>query len=167
MTVLNRALCAALAATSVAGCTLAPDFKLPSLPIPSLWARPAAETQAPPAAELPWRDYFADTRLREIIELALANNRDLRVAALNIERAQAMYRIQRADLFPALDLAGGQNAQRTPADLSQTGQATIGRQYSVTGGVSWELDFFGRIRSLRDQALENYLATEEARRGAQ
>ncbi|MDR1461812.1 MAG: AdeC/AdeK/OprM family multidrug efflux complex outer membrane factor [Azoarcus sp.] len=165
---LNRALCAALAATSVTACTLAPDFKLPGLPIPSSWTTaPAAETQGAPVADLPWRDYFADTRLREIIELALTNNRDLRVAALNIERAQAMYRIQRADLLPALDFAGRQNAQRIPGDLSQTRDAMISRQYSATVGASWELDFFGRIRSLRDQALENYLATEEARRGAQ
>ncbi|MDR2261681.1 MAG: AdeC/AdeK/OprM family multidrug efflux complex outer membrane factor [Azoarcus sp.] len=167
MTPPTRVLYAVLALTAVTGCTLAPDFRLPGLPVPSSWTTPAAETQGAPAAELPWRDYFADARLREIIELALANNRDLRVAALNIERARAMYRVQRAELLPALDLAGRQNAQRTPADLSQTGEVLTSRQYSITAGASWELDFFGRIRSLRDQALENYLATEEARRGAQ
>jgi multidrug efflux system outer membrane protein len=167
MTTLNRALLAALAATSVTGCTLAPDFKLPGLPIPSSWTTPTAETQSTPAADLSWWDYFIDIRLRVIIKLALDNNRDLRVTALNIERARAMYRIQRADLLPAIDLAGRQNAQRVPGDLSQTGEPTISRQYSATVGASWELDFFGRIRSLRDQALENYLATEQAQRGAQ
>jgi len=124
--------------------------------------------QGTAAAELPWRDYFADERLRKVIDLALENNRDLRVAALNIERARAMYRIQRADLVPSLDASGGQSAQRVPEPLSQlpSGESYVTRQYSAALGASWELDFFGRVRSLRDAALENYLATEEAHRSA-
>jgi multidrug efflux system outer membrane protein len=119
------------------------------------------------AAELPWRDYFTDTRLRAIIELALTNNRDLRIATLNVERARAMYRLQRADLVPSVDLAGGQNAQRVPESLSPSGNSTISRQFSATAVTAWELDLFGRIRSLNNQAAESYLATVEARRGAQ
>ncbi|MCL2160675.1 MAG: efflux transporter outer membrane subunit [Betaproteobacteria bacterium] len=163
-----RVLCAALIAAFAAGCTLAPRYERPALPVPSAWETPGSEEAANvAAADLPWRDYFADTRLRTIIELALVNNRDLRIAALNIERARAMYRIQRADLLPSVDLAGGQNAQRVPEAISPTGSAYINRQYSATVGASWELDFFGRIRSQNRQAVELYLATEEARRSAQ
>jgi multidrug efflux system outer membrane protein len=162
-----RTLCVALAAAFAAACTLAPNYERPELPVPSAWPSPSPAATGTVVSDLPWRDYFADPRLREIIEIALANNRDLRIAALNIERARAMYRVQRADIFPALNLSGGQNAQRVPGDLSQTGDPVINRQYNAALGASWELDFFGRIRSLRDQALESYLATEEARRGAQ
>ncbi|MDR2208363.1 MAG: efflux transporter outer membrane subunit [Azoarcus sp.] len=166
MTFPLRVLCAALTAAFAAGCTLTPHYERPALPVPSEWDA-VGGVGATDAAELPWRDYFADTRLRVIIELALTNNRDLRITALNIERARAMYRIQRADLLPSVDLAGGQNAQRMPESISPTGNATINRQYTAAIGTSWELDFFGRIRSLNDQAVETYLATEEARRGAQ
>jgi len=164
-----RVLCAALTATLTAGCTLAPNYERPALPVPSAWETPGSEevTGTAVASELPWRDYFTDTRLRTIIELALTNNRDLRIAALNIERARAMYRIQRADLLPSVDLAGGQNAQRVPESVSPTGDAYVSRQYNATAVAAWELDFFGRIRSLNNQAIETYLATEEARRSAQ
>jgi multidrug efflux system outer membrane protein len=163
-----RVLSAALIAALAAGCTLAPNYERPALPIPSAWDTASGiDSTSTAAAELPWRDYFTDTRLRTIIELALTNNRDLRIATLNIERARAMYRIQRSDLFPSVDAAAGQNAQRVPESLSPTGNATINRQYSAVVGTSWELDLFGRIRSLSNQAVEAYLATEEARRGAQ
>jgi len=163
-----RVLCAALMAAFATGCTLAPNYERPALPVPSAWDMPDSEEgTGTVAAELPWRDYFTDTRLRAIIELALTNNRDLRIAGLNIERARAMYRIQRADLLPSVDLAGGQNAQRVPESLSQTGNAYVARQFSANAIASWELDFFGRIRSLNNQAVELYLATEEARRSAQ
>lgn len=166
-----RTLTLALAAVLGTACsTLAPDYQRPTAPVPASWsmgsAAPAGDGQA--VADLDWRTYFADARLRELIGIALANNRDLRVTALNIEQARAQYRIQRAELFPALGLSGGQSAQRLPGDLTSTGEAQISRQFSTTAGISaWELDFFGRIRSLRDQALQTYLATEEARRSAQ
>ena len=103
-----------------------------------------------------------------MIALALANNRDLRVAALNIEQARAQYRIQRAALFPAIGATGSQNAQRLPGELTSSGEAEINRQYNAMIGFSaYELDFFGRIRSLNAAALEQYLGTEEARRSAQ
>lgn len=161
----------ALAALLAGACTtLAPDYQRPAAPVPTTWpeaALPAAST-APAAADIDWRDYFADARLRELIGIALASNRDLRVTALDIEQARAQYRIQRADLFPAVNLNGGQNAQRLPGDLSNSGEPTISRQFSASVGIAaWELDFFGRVRSLRDQALEAYLATEDAQRSAQ
>ncbi|MCK0506637.1 AdeC/AdeK/OprM family multidrug efflux complex outer membrane factor [Aromatoleum anaerobium] len=171
-----RLLTAALAATVASACsTLAPDYQRPAAPVPASFPQVPDTVSASAAAAdaLPWRDFFAAPGLRELIALALDNNRDLRVAALNIERARAQYRIQRADLFPAIGASGGQNAQRLPADLVRSngggnGDATISRQYSATIGFSvWELDFFGRLRSLNEQALELYLGTEEARRSAQ
>ncbi|QDF95331.1 multidrug transporter [Azoarcus sp. DD4] len=166
-----KTLVIAVAAVLAGACsTLAPDYQRPAAPVAAGWpgevAQPAAGT--PAADEIAWRSFFADQRLRDLIDLALANNRDLRVSALNIEKARAQYQIQRADLFPSIGLSGGQSAQRLPGDLTTTGEPRISRQYSTTVGFSsYELDFFGRVRSLRDQALEQYLATEDARRSAQ
>jgi len=103
-----------------------------------------------------------------VIALTLANNRDLRVATLNIEQARPQSRIQCADLFPAIGATGRQTAQRLPGELTSSGEAEINRQYNAMIGFSaYELDFFGRIRSLNAAALEQYLGTEEARRSAQ
>lgn len=162
-----RTLTIALATVLAGACSLIPEYQRPAAPVPATF--PNAATSASPAADtLAWRDYFADERLRELIELTLANNRDLRVAALNIERARAQYGIQRAALFPAIGATGAESAQRLPGDLRQGGEAGISRQFSATLGFSaYELDFFGRVRSLEEQALESYLGTEEARRSAQ
>lgn len=162
-----------LAAVLLAGCSLAPNYTRPEPPIPTGWpSGPAYEERTDQdggatVAELTWSEFFSDERLRELIGLALENNRDLRESALNIERARAQYRIQRADLFPFLDAAGGYSKQRLP-DTSGFGQALTLEQYSVDLGISsWEADFFGRVRSLKDQALEEFFSTEEARRAAQ
>lgn len=156
------------------GCSLMPDYQRPADPVPAAWpAGPsykadAAAANAQPVSEIQWRDFFADARLRQVVELALANNRDLRVSGLNIERAQAQYRIERAALAPTLNASATENAARTPASLSSTGQSVTGRSYSVGLGVSaYELDFFGRLRSLSEASLQTYLGTEEARRAAQ
>ena len=159
----------------LAGCaTMAPKYTQPALPVPAAWPTGAAykASAAKPgdqaAAEIPWRDFFIAPQLQKVIELALANNRDLRVAILNIEKTRALFQIQRAELFPQIDGTAAGSVQRIPADLSTTGQAVISRQYSVGLGVSaYELDLFGRVRSLKDQALEQFLATEEARRAVQ
>ncbi len=122
----------------------------------------------PAAMELPWREFIPDENLRKVIEAALNNNRDLRLAALNVERARAYYGIQRAELLPSVHGVGSMYKERTPADLSSTGSAYTAERYDVNLGIaSWEIDFFGRIRNLKDTALEQYLATEEARRSAQ
>ena len=163
-----RTLTLALAATLAGACSLIPEYQRPAAPVPAAFSHATPDLAAPAADTLAWRDYFADTRLREVIDLALANNRDLRVAALNIERARAQYGIQRAALFPAIGATGSETAQRLPGDLRQGGEAGINRQFSATLGFSaYELDFFGRVRSLEEQALELYLGTEEARRSAQ
>ena len=156
------------------GCTLAPRYERPAAPVPAEWPAGPAYSEAKAAAsfaaadERPWREFIADPRLWKIIETALDNNRDLRIAALNVERAHAYYGIQRAELLPAVNAIGSGSKERLPADLSRSGTVTTSERYSVNLGViSWEIDFFGRIQSLKDRALEEYLATEQARRGAQ
>ncbi|WP_027896909.1 AdeC/AdeK/OprM family multidrug efflux complex outer membrane factor [Zestomonas thermotolerans] len=157
----------AVAATLLAGCSLIPDYQRPESPVADAYPATVGTTAGESAALLGWREFFRDPALHRLIQIALDNNRDLRTAALNVEAYQALYRIQRADLFPALSAEGGATRQRLPRRLSQTGESTISSQYSAVIGTSWELDLFGRLRSLRDAALEQYLATEEARRSTQ
>jgi multidrug efflux system outer membrane protein len=158
----------------LSGCSMAPNYTRPDAPVAVDWpGGPAYRQQVTTpeqkqAAVIPWRDYFVEPRLQKVIDLALTNNRDLRVALLNIEKARAQYRIQRADLLPTVSGNAGATIQRSPADLSSSGQARISEQYNVGLGVSsYELDLFGRVQSLKDQALEQYLATEQSRRAAQ
>lgn len=155
------------------GCSLAPNYTQPSAPIPEEWpqgpaykdSQTTAETQT--AWKLSWQAFFTDPKLQRIIDTALNNNRDLRLAILNVEKAAALYGIQKAELFPSFNASAAMASQRVPADLSRSGVATTSEEYSVNFGItSWEIDFFGRIRGLKDSALENYLATEEAWRSA-
>ncbi|HEV8313749.1 MAG TPA: AdeC/AdeK/OprM family multidrug efflux complex outer membrane factor [Burkholderiaceae bacterium] len=153
-----------------AGCSLMPVYERPASPVPQSY--PVSSTKGTgakwAAADIEWRDFYANDRLRGVIDLALANNRDLRVAVLNIESARAAYRIQRAELLPTVSASGSGTAQRTPASLSQTGSAAVSHQYSAgIGFASYELDLFGRVRSLNEQALQSFLATEAARRSTQ
>jgi multidrug efflux system outer membrane protein len=125
-------------------------------------------TTAPLATDLTWRKFFTDEKLQQVISAALTNNRDLRVAVLNVELARAMYGIQRAELLPAIDATGSATKQRIPANVQGFPEPMTVKNYGVNLGVaSWEVDFFGRIRSLKDEALESYLATEQARRSTQ
>ena len=150
------------------GCaSMAPHYERPALPVPATFPD-ATDAGSSAAADISWQDFFADAKLRDAIGTALANNRDLRVAVLNIEQARAQYRIQDAQRLPTINAAGGASINRNPADLSPTGEASISRQYSATVGLSaYELDLFGRIKSLSDQALEQYLGTAETRRATQ
>jgi outer membrane protein, multidrug efflux system len=157
-----------------AGCTMAPKYSQPSAPIPKAWPQGPAynETQAKSEAsavqEISRQEFFTDKQLRETIEMAIDNNRDLRLAALNVERARALYGIQRAELFPAVNAVGAGGKERRSSDLISPGDTRTVEQYSVGLGIAaWEIDFFGRIQSLKDQALEEYLATDEARRSVQ
>jgi multidrug efflux system outer membrane protein len=161
-------------ALGLGGCTLAPKYTRPAAPVPADWPKGAAyqetktETGSPAASELKWQEFFPDEKIQKVITTALKTNRDLRLAVLNVERARALYGIQRAELLPAVNAVGSMSRQRVPADLSSTGKAMTLEQYGVNFGISaWEIDFFGRIRSLKDRALEEYLATDQARRGAQ
>lgn len=167
----NLALCLAGVGLLLAGCTMAPKYSRPAAPIPAQWpAGPAyAETAGGPnAAQLRWREFIADPKLQQLISLALTNNRDLRLATLNVERARAYYGIQRDALFPTLNAVGGASKARVPADLSPSGRSYTAERYDVNLGVAaWEIDFFGRIRSLKDRALAEYLGTAQARHSAQ
>ncbi len=158
-----------LLAIFLCGCPPRTQYVRPGLPVPSAWPDGAAsQTGGPAATDVKWQEFFTDQRLRSVIEQALANNRDLRAAALNIEKARAFYRIQRAEQFPTVAVSAGADAYRLPKTLSgaendkNVAQITVG-----VGTVAWELDFFGRISSLKSSALEQYLATESARASAQ
>lgn len=156
-----------LPALLLAGCVnLAPDYQQPQAPIPQQW--PASAELGSASAQIGWQAFFLDARLKQVIEQTLANNRDLRVAALNVEKARALYRVQRAEQLPTLNASGSGTHSRTPASLSGTGSASTTHQYSAALGLSgYELDLFGRIRNLSDAALEDYLALEETRRSTQ
>jgi multidrug efflux system outer membrane protein len=178
---LKHSLMAAAVALFAAGCTMAPKYVRPAAPVDQTFptggiydrqpdaassAAPGGSEQAKPAVDIGWRDFFADARLQQIVAIALKNNRDLRVSMLNVAAARSQYQITRAELLPTLDAVGSQTKQRTPKDLSFFGQ-TISNQYSVGVNASWEIDFFGRIQSLKDQALEQYFALAETRKAAE
>ncbi len=149
----------ALLATWLAGCATRVVYEQPAAPVPAVF--PGATGSPPggtPAAELPWQNYFNDAQLKVLIEAALRNNRDLRVAVLNIEQARAQAQIRRADLLPTVNLAA--QASRTPVAPSSVATA-------YTAGLSvtaWEMDVFGRVAGLKDNALALYLATAENRK---
>jgi multidrug efflux system outer membrane protein len=155
-------------------CSLEPAYQRPAAPVPGSFPQTAlpatrAATGGVDAAAIGWRDFFTDPRLQQLIALALQNNRDLRVAALNVQAAQAQYRIQRADLFPSVAAAGGADVQRYAQGVADTGPGgQISRTYQVgVGFTSYELDLFGRVRSLDHAALEQYFSYEETRRSTQ
>ena len=129
------------------------------------YVEPAAATPDDAiTAEIGWRDFFRDPLLQQLIGISLENNRDMRKAALNVEAAQALYRIQRAEMLPNLGVSARGASERVPADLSTTGQSDVLRRYDVAGvTAAWELDLWGRIRSLSDRALASYLALDETR----
>jgi multidrug efflux system outer membrane protein len=159
----------------LAGCsTMAPRYTRPEAPVSATWPTgPAYKnntslTGEPSATDLKWSQFFVNPQLQKLIGLALANNRDLRVAALNIERSRAQYQIQRSDLFPKVDATADGTFQRIAENFSSTGLPVNIHQYNVGLGVSsYELDLFGRVRSLKDQALEQFLATGQALRSVQ
>ncbi len=169
----RRLMLAALAAVGVAltGCrSMAPEYERPAAPVAGQFANvaPAADA-ATAAADIPWQDYFADQRLRANVEHAIVNNRDLRAAVLNIDRARALYGIQHSALFPSVNASASGVKQRIPEGLfGGLGGSFNAEQYSANVGVSgYELDIFGRIRSLNDRAVQTYLATEEVRKAVQ
>ena len=148
------ALALAAAALALAGCaSMAPPHETPALPVPARYAAPDTDAAAVAAAGTGWRDYFNDPSLQALIEQALAHSRELRATALRVDEARALYGIQRADLLPTVGAQAGMERTRVPGDLNLTGQPVVGSQYQAGLGLaSWELDFWGRVRSLRDAA---------------
>lgn len=167
-------------AALLAGCNLQPTYQTP---IPVTDARypsgtaydhdsgagsvdiGARSAQGKAASDIDWREFFQDPRLQALITIALTNNQDLQVAMLNVEAARAQYRITRSQLLPYVDTAASSTRERTPANLSDDG-STMSTVYSVGLNASWELDLFGRIQSLKDEALAQYLSLAETRKAA-
>jgi multidrug efflux system outer membrane protein len=157
------------AALLLSSCSLAPKYERPASPVaPTFGETAAAPNATAPAAELGWREFFTDPHLQRLIALALENNRDLRVAALYVDQVRALYDIQKTALIPTLDATASGLRQLQPADISSTGAPRISSSYRVGLAVTaYEIDLFGRVASLRDRVLEQYLATDEARRSVQ
>ena len=165
LTLPHRAMLAALAITlALAGCaSMAPPYAPPPLSVAAQY--PETDPAGAHAPDVAWQSYFADPRLQALIAQALASNRDIRIAALRVEEARAAYGIQRAEQFPTVALGAEGSRTRVPGDLSLTGRPMTSAQYQVGLNVSaWELDFWGRVRSLKDSALQTLLASDEARR---
>ena len=164
----GRGLPAALAfALVLAGCSLAPVHERPAPPMAAQWSETAEDARPSAAATLAWQDFVVDEGLRELVETALANNRDLRQTLLNVELVRAQYRVQRADRLPGLDARGEGSRQRVPGDLSGSGNSEVQSQWQAGIGLAaFELDLFGRVRNLSEAALQEYLATEEGARAA-
>ena len=158
-----KAVAAAVTALALAACgSMAPSYQRPAAPVASTFPGEASSTASGAAATaVEWRQFFTDERLKQLVALALTNNRDLLLAVLNIEQARAQYDIRRADQWPTVN--AGLSGSRLPT-------AAGGISSTYTAGLlvtAYELDLFGRIRSLSDAALAQYLATEEARKSVQ
>jgi multidrug efflux system outer membrane protein len=158
----------AASALLLAGCATQSALKLPAAPVPAAYPNgPAytADSSARSAADTGWRDFLRDARLQRLVELALANNRDLRVAALNVEKVRAQYGLARSALSPQLNLGAG--AQRQGGTTLSGTHNALPQNVSANLAASWELDFFGRLHSMSEAALQRYLASEDARQAAQ
>ena len=156
-----------LAASVLSACSMAPKYNRPDAPVAANYETSSnTANNAQRASEMGWRSLINDQRLQVLISKALVNNRDLRVAALRIEEARSLYNIQVADQLPNLNGVATGNRARTPASPSSTSTSVVGNYQVGLSLASFELDFFGRVRSLSDAALASYLATEEAQRSA-
>jgi len=147
---------------------MTPSYQRPEAPVAESYPSSEGGGVSALSEGLGWESFFGDPRLQSLIELSLENNRDLRKAGLQVERIAAIYNIQRSVLIPSLDGTASGTRTRTPGDLTSSGSAQTSSQYQIGIGIpSYELDFFGRVRSLKNQVLEQYLATEEAKQSAQ
>lgn len=151
------------------GCaSLAPKYKVPEMPVAETWEHDAKELYGATAPTLAWYDYFSDPQLRQLIQTALENNRDLRVAMLHVEEARAIFQIQRSDLFPEIRVGAQGTRARVPGDLNMSGRSVTGSEYRADVGVSnWELDLWGRVRNLNESALQQWLSTQAGSYAAQ
>ena len=164
---LNSLTLSALAVLVLSACQLAPEQQAIELPVPQNYALASGDSGVK-AAELHWQQFFSNPKLQQLIELSLANNKDLQIAALNVQRVRALYQIEDSALYPSLDLNASGTRQRLPADLTGTGNAQINQQYSATVGItSYELDFWGKVRNQSEQALQQLYSTEQAQLSSQ
>ncbi|MCP1318383.1 efflux transporter outer membrane subunit [Halomonas sp. 707B3] len=154
----------------LAGCiSLPPPDSTPAVELPSTYqVGSTALSEISAAPNLPWRDYFTDLQLQRLIEQALTTNRHLRSALLRVEQARALYGIQQSELLPTIGAEASSERSRVPSDLNAPSAPQVSNRYEVGVGFNhWELDFWGRVRSLNEAALEEYLATDEARRAVE
>ena len=154
----------------LSGCSLTPQLVRPAAPVADSFPNAAANTDAGAkrAVDTDWREFFTDPRLQALIDAALTDNRDLRSAALRIEEARALYNIQSADLLPTIGVTAGATRARVLSTQPGASKTVVGSNYQVGLSLSsFELDFFGRVRSLNEAALAQYLATGEARQAVQ
>lgn len=158
----------AMAVILVSGCaSLAPTPPTPPAPIPQAWLSDVQPDKGRSAPALGWNDYFTDPLLQRLIQTALENNRDLRSAVLRVEEARATFQIQRSGLLPEVGLGAQAARARIPGDLNTSGRPITSEEYRAQVGISsWELDLWGRVRSLNDAALQQWLATEAGSRAA-
>lgn len=171
-TVVRATAASALALLALAGCTsLAPDYARPMLPVPATLNGPNGSegtALAPETGPMGWQDFLQEPRLRELVALALQNNRDLRVAVLAIEKARAQYGVEQSNRFPAVGATAAGTRTRTADDLNTSGRSPTSSQYSAQLGFSsYEIDFFGRVKNLNEAALQEFLRTTENRRSVQ
>lgn len=155
---------ALVAAVALSACTMTPKYVRPDLPVASQW--PVADSaEGQNAGDLPWKQVFLDPRLQHVIDAALSNNRDLRIAILNIEKARASYLMTRSGLLPSVT---GSLTETKTHGVGVTGSVATSDSYTATAGVSaYELDLFGKVRSQSQSAQETFLATAETRRATQ
>ena len=174
-TVVRATAASALALLALAGCTsLAPDYARPMLPVPATLNGtngpdgPEGTALTPETGPMGWQEFLQEPRLRELVALALQNNRDLRVAVLAIEKARAQYGVEQSNRFPAVGATAAGNRTRTADDLNTSGRSPTSSQYSAQLGFSsYEIDFFGRVKNLNEAALQEFLRTTENRRSVQ
>src|SRR5258705_2452059 len=167
---MNRRLAHVLAlATLFSGCTMIPKYDRPRAPVTDSWPTGSTGVKATNtvASDIGWREFFDDPRLQRLIELALENNRDLRVAALRVEQTRAQYRIQRAELFPGVQGDASLVREKFSGAVTAFNGGSIITTYTVEVGAAYEVDLFGRVRSLQKEALEKYFASDEARKSVQ
>lgn len=174
-TVVRATAASALALLALAGCTsLAPDYARPMLPVPATLNGTngpngsEGTALAPETGPMGWQEFLQEPRLRELVALALQNNRDLRVAVLAIEKARAQYGVEQSNRFPAVGATAAGTRTRTADDLNTSGRSPTSSQYSAQLGFSsYEIDFFGRVKNLNEAALQEFLRTTENRRSVQ
>ncbi|MCB5363159.1 efflux transporter outer membrane subunit [Pusillimonas sp. CC-YST705] len=152
----------------LSGCSLAPKYERPQAPVPAqLPLAGAAAESSDMAADLGWREFFRDPQLQALIELALENNRDLRMAVYRVDEARGLYGVQFSDRLPTIGIGGQGQLTRLPEDMRQPGADSVTRTYQAGLGItSFEIDLFGRVRNLSEAAYQQYLATEAGRRTA-
>lgn len=172
-----RKILPALLVATLAGCSLAPEYDRPVAPVATSFPYADAmshdgrgEATTGYAADLGWREFFTDNRLRDLIGLSLDNNRDMRIAVARVEEARAQYGIADSDRLPTFGVGGNAQITRSPEGLRMGGpdSPSVTRSYMAGAAMTtFELDFFGRIRNLSEAARRQFLATAQAQRTVQ